>query len=739
MKRLLFLAFLCLTLEAISQNIPQVPAKIQIADIKLNITEGARKDIQKDVDMLRSSDKFFKIKLDRVVLYMPLVERILKEEKMPDDIKYLAIQESSFIPDAVSTSKAVGYWQFKDYTAREMGMRVDNKIDERKNIHASTVGAAKYFRSHQKQLDNWANSVNAHMTGATGIKKYISPKDKGAKKMTITKKTHWYLKRFIAHKIAFQHELDHKNTKGLELLEYKKGAGKDLAKIAKEFKITEEKLKEYNKWLIHGRIPGDKRYVVMVPVQRGNRKARQLAENSDPLSRKKAGSLDKSEPNTGVVYPKGTVASFAGNQAGVIKINGVKAILASESDDFESILKRSGLKEKKLLKFNDIGSRTTVNTGDIYFIKKKKKKSPMGFYTVARGESLWDVSQKVGLRLSALLKKNRMSIRDIPKPGRVLWLSANRPTSIPVEYQELIEVVEKPAKTYQKQESTPQQPSVDQPEPEQRVEEAPKPEVQTITTKPDPIKKEEKKENLTTHIVEAGESIWSISRTYGVTVAEVLNWNNLAEGASLSIGQKLLIAGEALKAIPKKEEKKEITTIVHIVRGGDTFYSIARKYQMKVNDLMKMNDLNDAAVLSIGQELKVAASPEKEKEKKTGPEPEENKRSIHEVKPGESLYGIARKYEMSVKDLLELNGLDDQAVLSIGQELIIAAPSSLEEKETEAATQPEEKESTFHEVKAGDTLYNIARKYNLTVDELKQLNNKEDNSLSLGEKLKVSR
>lgn len=736
MKRLLFLAVLCLSMVGYAQNIPQVPAKIQIADIKVTITEGARKDIQKDVDMLRSSEKFFRIKLDRVVLYMPLVERILKEENIPDDIKYLAIQESAFIPDAVSTSKAVGYWQFKDFTAREVGMRVDNKIDERKNIHASTRGAAKYFKSHQRQLDNWANSINSHMTGLTGIRKYISPKDKGAKKMTITKKTHWYLKRFIAHKIAFQHELNHKNSKGLELLEYKKGAGKDLNRIAKEFKIDVEKLKAYNKWLIHGRIPGDKRYVVMVPVQKGNRKARQLAENSDPIERKRAKSLDTAKPKNQVVYPKGKVESFVGDRAGVIRINGVKAILASGGDDFNSLLVRAGIKEKKFLKFNDLGSRPKVKPGEVYFIKKKKKKSAVGFYTVDHGESLWDISQKLGLRLSALMKMNKMTIRDVPKAGRVLWLSANRPSSVPVEYQDLPLVVEKPTEFYPKKEVTLKEPPVVKEQPVGQ-EEVATPKTEPKPSNPKPVTTNERDGiSFETHIVQSGETVWRIARKYAVAVEDILQWNKLTEGAPLSVGQKLLIDSKkfanAKADMPKV--KKETGTKIHVVRGGDTFYNIARKYKMNVNDLLRLNDMNDTAVLSIGQQLNVAGSSnELPEEKEVPPQPVEKETTIHKVKAGESFYAIARKYEISVDDLLEMNGLEENAVLSIGQELKVAeSPTRKEEVQT-----PAEKQTTIHEVKSGDTLYNIARKYKMTVDQLKALNDKEGNSLSLGEKLKV--
>ena len=87
-------------------------------------------------------------------LYFPIIENIFKEEGVPDDFKYLSLQESGLISDAVSTSNAVGFWQFKDFTAREVGLRVDKQIDERKNIVSSTRGAAVYLKRNNFLMNN---------------------------------------------------------------------------------------------------------------------------------------------------------------------------------------------------------------------------------------------------------------------------------------------------------------------------------------------------------------------------------------------------------------------------------------------------------------------------------------------------------------------------------------------------------------------------------------------------------
>ena len=103
----------------------------------------------------------------------------------------------------------------------------------------------------------------------------------------------------------------------------------------------------------------------------------------------------------------------------------------------------------------------------------------------------------------------------------------------------------------------------------------------------------------------------------------------------------------------------------------------------------------------------------------------ENSDNYYQVKSGDTLWNIARKYGLSVNELKEANNLTSNA-LSIGQLLYIP------KDETEII------ETEVYTVKSGDTLYSIANKYNLSVDELKKLNNLTSNSLSIGQKLNVS-
>lgn len=200
------------------------------------------------------------------------------------------------------------------------------------------------------------------------------------------------------------------------------------------------------------------------------------------------------------------------------------------------------------------------------------------------------------------------------------------------------------------------------------------------------------------YTVQSGDSLWSISKKFGISVDELKQANNLTSNL-LSIGQNLYI--------PNKET--DVTTSEYVVSKGDTLYGIAQKFGTTVDNLKSINNLTTDS-LAIGQILKI-------------PSEEVSSTNTYTVKSGDTLYGIASKYNTTVDELKSLNNLTSNT-LSIGQTLKI--PSGTTSNNT----------STYTVVK-GDTLYGIANKYNTTVDELKSLNNLTSNTLSIGEVLKV--
>ena len=165
------------------------------------------------------------------------------------------------------------------------------------------------------------------------------------------------------------------------------------------------------------------------------------------------------------------------------------------------------------------------------------------------------------------------------------------------------------------------------------------------------------------YIVNKGDSLDSIARVYKTTVQEIQKLNNLKSNA-LSIGQELKIpenyVNDASANLP--------TYINYTVKKGDSLYSIAKRYGITTNTIIKDNALKNN-LLSIGQNLKIRTKKESIVEECFGDETSD-KNIEYIVKKGDSLYSIAKKYNTDVSTIMKNNNLKSSN-LSIGQILKI--------------------------------------------------------------------
>tara|TARA_Y100001980_G_C14556918_1_gene353787 strand:- start:73145 stop:75172 length:2028 start_codon:yes stop_codon:yes gene_type:complete len=664
----LFLQFTDLSAEDFP--IPKVPESIEIAGMKLRITHEAQREIQKDVNALRASEKYFNIKLDRANLYFPIIEKVLREEGVPDDLKFLSLQESALISDQVSTSDAVGYWQFKDFTAREVGMRVDSKVDERKNVVSSTHGAAKYLKRNNFMFKNWIYSVNAYMTGPGGVKPYIDQEGIGSDKLTITHKTHWYVKRFIAHVIAFREDVGKPHSEGMELMVYRQGGNKDLKEIAKKLEVNEELVFQYNKWLSYGKVPDDREYPVIIPIKGQRPKIPETRRNEEIVKR----------PN----YPEKIVDEINTMSKTIyLEINDRQTILAIEGDNLKSLAEKSGTSSEKLLKYNDLSSSHRLVAGKFYFTESKRNKSGIRYHVTQYDETLWDVSQRYGIKLNKLRKKNGMEESEILKPGRILWLNQKRPKDIPPAYRKVAA------------------PKIFKPEPPREIRPSITPPVQEL---PETVVKK--------------------------TIVPVVPESKPQPIESVKPEETIIVNNENVS-----DNSNNRKVDVHEVSPGQSLYSIAKLYDITVEDLLEWNGLRKHEPINPGQKLMVVApfemSSTQEYVESSVPPPSGNERK-HVVEPDDTYYSVSRKYGVDIGDILNRNQLNVDMPIKPGQELII--PSASPKKVT---TPTQVSNSKTYTVQAGDTFYKIARHFNISVEKLMEINNKERPDLSIGEVLKI--
>jgi membrane-bound lytic murein transglycosylase D len=107
--------------------------------------------------------------IKRAPRYMPLIEEAIRTNGMPVDLKYLAVAESALRPHAGSPKGAMGFWQLMPETARKYGLRVDEFMDERRNIHLSTPAAMRILRALHEQFSSWTLAAAAYNMGEEGL------------------------------------------------------------------------------------------------------------------------------------------------------------------------------------------------------------------------------------------------------------------------------------------------------------------------------------------------------------------------------------------------------------------------------------------------------------------------------------------------------------------------------------------------------------------------------------------
>jgi LysM repeat protein len=160
------------------------------------------------------------------------------------------------------------------------------------------------------------------------------------------------------------------------------------------------------------------------------------------------------------------------------------------------------------------------------------------------------------------------------------------------------------------------------------------------------------------------------------------------------------------------------TFIVHLVGEKETLFGLSKRYGVTIPRILEFNPAADGGI-EAGQLLKIPYVPKGRTQTAAG--------TIHKVQPKETLFSISRMYGVSVDDVKAWNNLKDNG-LSVGQDILI---------KKESARQPEPAKMT-HTVAAGETLYSIARTYNVSVDQIRQWNNLTSNDLKLSQTLYVA-
>jgi len=569
---------------------------------------------------------FYGRALERSTRYVPRMAAILAREGVPTDLAYLPLIESGFVTHAVSHAGATGPWQFIAPTGRRYGLRIDHYVDERRDPTKSTEAAARYLKDLYALFGNWNLSIAAYNTGEGNIARILEKR--GAKHFWdmvgrgyLHKETEQYVPRFLAaiqiarEPEAFGFELPEDPEDAMSYDWVHVSHSLPLAKVAELAGTSKDVIKQLNPALRRDVVPGSG-YTVKIP--KGTKRQYQLA-------------AAKIDPRLYAWNPR---------TAGCQTDEGLHCVQRGET--IGGIASKYRIPVDKLMRANGINNARTLQVGKSLHIPGQRKgtatakaaapaRAAAGVYKVRPGDTLGHIADRHGTSSKVLMAAN--GIRN-PR-------SLNVGQSIRIPGGTTVAAAA-PANSRVKTTS--------------RV-----------------------------HTLRSGETVGAIAQRYGVSTKEILAANGIRNARGLQIARRLVIPGNATvaatqvtaplvaaaKAAPAPAPaakaapaKKAASSGSHPMRPGETLGGIAQRYGISARALMQANGISDARRVRAGRTLVIPGSSAGSRTANVAAAPR-----THKVRNGDSPYSIARRYQVSVDALLKANGIRDPRGLRPGQVL----------------------------------------------------------------------
>lgn len=267
---------------------PSVPLKAAFAGHYIDLSRGdLRERMDRELMSFNYMHSTSMLLIKRANRFFPIIEPILKENDMPDDLKYLMVIESSVDPFAVSPAGAAGLWQIMKATGRELGLEVNNNIDERFHVEKSTVAACKYLKRAYDKYGDWLTAAASYNAGQGRISGELEKQGvEDATDLWLVPETTRYMFRLLAVKQFMEDPKEFgfylKKEQLYPVIQYKEVVVKtgiaDLTTFAKKYGVTYAQLKDANPWLKQRNLANrsGRTYKIQIPLKE--------SLNYDPLA-----------------------------------------------------------------------------------------------------------------------------------------------------------------------------------------------------------------------------------------------------------------------------------------------------------------------------------------------------------------------------------------------------------------------------------------------------------------------
>lgn len=630
--------------------------------------------------------------LQRSGKFLPMMRETLRRKGMPQDLVYLALIESGFRNDAKSHASAVGTWQFIRSTGMNYGLDIDSLIDERRDPEKAVAAAADYLRNLHGEFGDWYLAMAGYNAGEGRIRQAVNQCgsrnfwDITNARCVLRPETQDYVPKYIAATIIAKNPkqfgftgIDYHAPLNYETVTVAGQA--DLDTVAEAAGVPAQSVRELNAAL-HAGVTPPGNYAVKVPVGTAHKVERNLA--------KLAG------------QPRTVMAGYT----------------VRRGDTLEQIARKNGVPAQRLMAINGLASRK-VRRGMVLNVPRDH---------VLRAKVVGVDTTPAIARLTGGSEPLVRNARGYHSSREPLQVASAEPVRQSASYASDATPVDRSGVAAIIGQDTRQQPTLSA----STARRAVLPTAASVAAPdaaPMPTAADAVAEPLAqTHSVERGDSLGKISRMYGIAEADLRRWNNVGNQRVL-VGQTMRLTDPAAAPTVSVEPTMDDTTVAAVPNGDQP---------------------SDLAVSSMSERVtptvvlpRVAATPHV---KKSAP-------IEHRVTRGDTLSGIARKYGVALVDLRRWNKHNGGALragqtlrLTNGASAVAVKTAPINDRVATNAIASVKKgagakakgKSVVHNVKAGDTLWVLAKRYKVTPNQIQSWNKMTGKqNLKPGQKLTI--
>ena len=650
------------------------------------------KAVDEYIDFFSKTDRgrgFIDKTLYRSGKYFPIMRKILRFYNVPEELIYLSVQESGLNPVIVSRAGATGLWQFMATTGSAYGLTQDDKRDDRRDFEKSTDAAARHLKDLYKSFGDWYLAFAAYNAGpgrvTAGISKSGS-KDYWEVRNYLPGETKNYVPSILALSFIFRNPGDY----GFKNVEYGEPVTYDRVNVKGEISLTNiaeycnsdiETIHDLNPELTQESVPS-----YTVPYQL---RIPHGTYNTFSSNYRKSPEFTKNES---------FIPEYAGNENKGYQKEVANVTYAVKNYDPGDPRYVGSVTGKKKLSFKFNTCENLCSTADSFYVRSTDIRIWNNFsyttFPMKDQELIVYLGDKSFYKFTGIKEPVVQDTAKVSIPDSLSRKEFGKDDKKNLPYVKIgttpdpkdnkTTKPDKTTKTDKPNNSTPQIYVVKDGDYLSKIAENYNvslsdlkawnnlegdkifvgQKIKIFGDKIVPDKKDKKEDNTkskTVHIVESGETLSGIADNYGVTVDDLVEWNNL-ESNKILVGQKLTIIEP--KLMKKTNDTKKSKTTTHTVKEGENLTMIADKYGVDVEDIKDWNNLK-SNVIKPGQTLIV--SEPKTKDTKDNSKTEKT----YKVKKGDTLQTIADDFEVTIKDLKKWNDLDSDTIM-IGQVLIVS-------------------------------------------------------------------